>query len=82
MSEPAAFRAIYSNFKTIPSRKCVQITLEAHIEAGDSIIRILGMPNPETSRWLAVAVLEHEEPKKEPLEERLKNDPAEYLTAG
>ena len=61
MSEPAAFRAVYSNFKTIPSRKVIQITLEAPIELGDSIIRILGMPNPETSKWCGVAVLDTEE---------------------
>lgn len=31
MSDQAAFKAVYSNFKTVPSRKVVTITLEAPI---------------------------------------------------
>lgn len=57
MTRNAAFQAVYTNFKTVPSRKVVQVTLEAPMEAGDSIIAILGMPNPEVSKWLGVALL-------------------------
>ncbi len=50
-----AFQAVYTNFKPIPSRGVVQIVLEAPIEAGDSIIAMLGMPTPAGSKWVGVA---------------------------
>ncbi len=52
-----AFSAVYTNFKPVPSRKVVSITLEAPIEHGDEIIKLLGMPNPDESKWVGVARL-------------------------
>lgn len=78
MTDKAAFKATYENFKYVPSRKKVQILLEAPIEHGDEIHRILGSPNPEFSVWLAVARIQDysqnekrtEEPKTSPFRQR------------
>jgi hypothetical protein len=64
MTKPAAFQAVYCNFKPVPSRNVVQIVLEIPMEQGDAVIKTLGMPNPEQSKWVAVAVLAA--PKNEP----------------
>lgn len=59
MSAPAAFRASYSDWKLIRTRKVVQIVLEVPVEEADAAYQVLGgMPNPAESFWCAVARLQ------------------------
>lgn len=58
MSDKAAFKAEYTNFKPVPSRGKIQIVFEAPIENGNHIIAILGMPDSSKSEWYALAKLE------------------------
>ena len=55
---PAAFRATYSDWKLIRSRKVVQIVLELPLEAAGEAYEVLGgMPNPGAETWCAIARL-------------------------
>ena len=59
MKPPAAFRASYSDWKLIRTRKVVQIVLEVPVEEADAAYQVLGgMPNPAESFWCAVARLQ------------------------
>jgi hypothetical protein len=59
MNAPAAFRASYSDWKLIRTRKVVQIVLEVPVEEADAAYQVLGgMPNPAESFWCAVARLD------------------------
>jgi hypothetical protein len=65
MNAPAAFRACYSDWKLIRTRKVVQIVLEVPIEEADAAYQVLGgMPNPAESFWCAVARLKPDAPEK------------------
>ena len=58
MTEPAAFRATYSDWKLIRTRKCVQLVFEVPIEESNKAYEVLGgMPNPASEIWCAVARL-------------------------
>lgn len=58
MTEPAAFRATFSDWKLIKGRKCVQIVFEVPVEEADLAYKALGgMPDPGKSVWCAVARL-------------------------
>ena len=61
MNAPAAFRATYSDWKLIRSRKVVQIVLELPLEAsGQAYDTLGGMPNPGAEIWVGVARLKNE----------------------
>ncbi len=62
--KPAAFSAVYSDWKLIKTRACVQIVLEVPLEAsGQAYDALGGMPNEKTAVWCAVARLKPEEEK-------------------
>jgi hypothetical protein len=55
----AAFKATYSDFKLIRSRKVVQLVFEVPLESANEAYEVLGgMPNPAAEIWCAVARLE------------------------
>lgn len=59
MTEAAAFRATYSDWKLIRTRKVVQIVLEVPVElAGEAYNVLGGMPNSGEEIWCAVARLD------------------------
>ena len=56
---PAAFRADFSTFKNVPSRKCVQLVFEIPTEAfADALEKLGGAPNPGASVSVAIARLD------------------------
>lgn len=63
--EHSAFTAEYVNLRPVPSRNVVQVILEVPMEKGDSIVKMLGMPNPGASKWVGVAMLQPNEAKKD-----------------
>jgi hypothetical protein len=61
MSIPAAFRATYSDWRLVRSRKVVQIVLEVPLEGSSEAYDVLGgMPNPAAETWCAIARLDHQ----------------------
>ena len=68
MTQPAAiFRASYSDWKLIRTRKCVQIILEVPLEGGlahAAYAALGGMPDPAAETWVAVAHLDLETVKE------------------
>jgi hypothetical protein len=54
----AAFRATYSDFKLVRTRKVVQIVLEVPLEQSNAVLDVLGgMPDPSKESWVGVARL-------------------------
>lgn len=65
MSEPAAFKACFTDWKLIRTRSVIQLVFEIPVEQSDEAYRVLGgMPNPGNSVWCAVAKLNADEPVK------------------
>jgi hypothetical protein len=61
MSKPAAFRAVYADWKLIKTRGQVQIVLELPIEQADAAYEVLGgMPVAGKERWFGVAAIKSE----------------------
>jgi hypothetical protein len=70
MTSPAAFRAVYADWKLIKTRGQVQIVLELPIEQADAAYEVLGgMPQPSKERWFAIAALSSPQDSK-PASER------------
>lgn len=58
MTTPNAFKAVYSDWKLIRTRKVVQIVFETPLEHSDVAYRVLGgMPDPGQSAWFGIAPL-------------------------
>ena len=68
MTSPAAiFRASYSDWKLIRTRKCVQIIFEVPLEGGlahAAYAALGGMPDPAAEAWVAIARLNPETVKE------------------
>jgi len=59
MSDHAAFRATYSDFRLIKTRKVAQFVFEVPLEGCNSALNAMGgMPNPAAEVWCAVARLD------------------------
>lgn len=59
MTAAAAFRATYSDWKLIRTRKVVQVVLEVPVEQADQAYQVLGgMPLSGEETWVAVARLD------------------------
>ena len=52
---PAIILATYANWRTIPSRKVLQLVFEIPIEQQQSALTILGAPSVDTAQWYAIA---------------------------
>lgn len=62
-----AFRATYSDFKLVKTRKVVQIVLEIPLEQANAVLDILGgMPDPSKESWVGVALLHPDAPALQP----------------
>jgi hypothetical protein len=66
MTKPAAiFRACYSDWRLIRTRKCVQLVFEVPLEESNKAYEALGgMPNPGEEAWVAIARLNPETVKE------------------
>ena len=52
-----AIRAAYSSFKHVPTRSVLQLVLEVPIEQAEAALDLLGIPQPGTQTWCAIARL-------------------------
>jgi hypothetical protein len=60
-NRPAAFQAVYADFKLIKTRGVTQFIFEVPIEHSDAAYQVLGgMPVQGESVWVAIARIEHE----------------------
>ena len=50
-------RGVYSNFRIVKSRNVAEVCIEIPLEQGEEFVQMFGMPNPEGSKWLAIAAL-------------------------
>jgi hypothetical protein len=58
MSDLAAIRATFSDFKVVRGRKVAQLVFETPIEEADAaLVTLGGLPNPASERWVAIALL-------------------------
>lgn len=63
-----AFRATYSDFKLVKTRKVVQIVLEVPVEQANTVLDVLGgMPDPSRETWVGVAPLHPDAAKPQPV---------------
>lgn len=57
--DPLVFKATFSDFKNIKTRKVMQIILEVPIEAADAALKTLGgVPRADRETWVGVARLD------------------------
>jgi hypothetical protein len=65
-----AFRATYSDFKLVKTRKVVQIVLEIPVEHANAVLDVLGgMPDPSSETWVGVALLSPDAAKPQPMDQ-------------
>lgn len=58
MSQPAAFRGTYSDWKLVKTRGVVQVIFEVPLADADAAYSILGgMPNAANETWFGIAAL-------------------------
>jgi hypothetical protein len=57
MTEQRAIKATYSDWRTVKSRKVLQIVFEVPLEQQDDVLKMLGAPMPGEEKWVAIAML-------------------------
>jgi hypothetical protein len=57
MTDSAAIRATYSDWRPVKSRKVLQLVMEVPIEQTEQVLTILGAPMPDREMWVAIARL-------------------------
>lgn len=57
MSEAAAIRATYSDWRPVKGRKVLQLVFEVPLEEQESVLKYLGAPLPDRSLWCGIARL-------------------------
>lgn len=63
---PAAIQATFSDWRTVKSRKALQLILEVPIEQTEAVLTALGAPMPDQPKWVAVALLQEPEEDEQP----------------
>ena len=59
MSAPAAIRATFSDWRTVRTRRALQLIFEVPLEQQAAVLAILGAPLPEAETWCAIARLQN-----------------------
>lgn len=57
MTDAAAIRATYSDWRPVKSRKVLQLVMEVPIEQTEQVLQTLGAPMPDREMWVAIARL-------------------------
>jgi hypothetical protein len=66
MTDSAAIRATYSDWRPVKSRKVLQLVMEVPIEQTEQVLTILGAPMPDREMWVAIARLADVKPDAKP----------------
>lgn len=65
-----AFRATYSDFKLVKTRKVIQIVLEVPVEQSNAVLDVLGgMPDPSKESWVGVALIRPDTSPLQPVDQ-------------
>ena len=51
-------QATFSDWRTVKSRKVMQLIFEVPIEQAEKTLQVLGFPNPADEKWVAVCLLD------------------------
>ena len=73
-TDAAAFTATFSDWRTVKSRKALQLVLEVPLEQQGQVLAILGAPMPDNPKWVAVALLDPKATQEAPQKERRRFD--------
>lgn len=58
MTQPAAIKGSFADFKLVKTRKLAQVVIEIPIEEADHALAVLGgLPRSDNERWVAIARL-------------------------
>lgn len=57
MTEPAAIKAVYTEWKMVRTRKALVLSFEVPLEQQAEVLAALGTPMPDTATWVAIARL-------------------------
>jgi hypothetical protein len=57
MDQAVAFKATFHNIKNVMGRKVAQVICEVPIEEARHVTDILGWPDPNNPKWIAIALL-------------------------
>ena len=57
MDRATAFKATFHNIKNVMGRKIAQVILEVPLEQALEVTDILGWPDPNNPKWVAVCLL-------------------------
>jgi hypothetical protein len=58
MTDARAIRATFSDYKTVKTRRTLQLVMEVPIEQQADVFEKLGYPMPDAERWVAIALLD------------------------
>ena len=64
MTEARAIRANFSDWRTVKSRKSLQLIFEVPLEQQADVLKMLGAPIPDSPQWCGIALLQ--DPNMEP----------------
>lgn len=57
MKDARAIRATFSDWRTVKSRKALQLVFEVPLEQQAEVLTMLGAPLPDEPKWCAIALL-------------------------
>nr|WP_087475465.1 hypothetical protein [Nitrospira cf. moscoviensis SBR1015] len=66
MSDLAAIKAVWSTYKPVPTRNCLQLVLEVPLEQQEEVFRRLGYPVPGRETWVGVALMNVQKDPEKP----------------
>lgn len=55
---PAAFKATFSDWRTVKGRKQLQLIFEVPLEQQEQVLTMLGAPSPSDPAWCGIALLD------------------------
>lgn len=73
--EPAAFQAVFYNYKNQLSRDFVQLVFRCPLKMFDTVYEVLGTPNPSAPVWFAIARVPKEDEILDETDEGTGNPP-------
>ena len=70
MTEARAIRANFSDWRTVKSRKSLQLIFEVPLEQQAEVLKMLGAPLPDSPQWCGIALLQDPDEEPKPVDPR------------
>lgn len=58
MTVPSVIRATFADWRTVKTRKSLQLVFEVPLEQQGAVLTMLGAPMPDVEKWCAIALLD------------------------